>query len=566
MWIKVRGFRGAERADLDANPIALVAGFNAMGKSSVCQAVAAAVTGQPIPFFRNSKPDKPALTKTAAKALVRGGMKKGGVAIGFPDSNVPSASVEWPSFTVEGTGELVSSPIAAGIVNPLEFEDVDRQRFFANLLKSEPSDDDWLKACTDAGITEGMAEGIWNEIQVQGWDVAHKQYKETGARRKGAWEQVSGTKFGKDKAREWQPLHWADHLKGATEEGLATNASHAANALETARANAALGNMVLEQFQQSADLEGKLAGELDTAQNRLNKARSDLEAARTVHRTALAAVAAMVGVACPHCGGLVSVKEGNPPQLRALEEKPTPAGAKQRADAVRDAKAEEDRLVKLVDELAQARAQLQGRYETVRGSGDKLAEAKKRHGSADAIVSAEALATATEQQLQAFKVKRQADGLADEIEANQKIVDLLAPEGLRRTKLSAALSRFNQQVIAPLCAAAAFKPITFDEDLVPLYDGRPYFLLSESEKYRVRAVLQVAVAQADSSCIVILDGADILDADGRNGLFGLLGGLQFCSLVGMTMSANEAVPDLAAAGLGNSYWISDGVATQRKAA
>ena len=39
---KVRGFRGCERADIEIDPISLLAGLNGAGKSSICQAIAAA--------------------------------------------------------------------------------------------------------------------------------------------------------------------------------------------------------------------------------------------------------------------------------------------------------------------------------------------------------------------------------------------------------------------------------------------------------------------------------------------------------------------------------------------
>ena len=92
------------------------------------------------------------------------------------------------------------------------------------------------------------------------------------------------------------------------------------------------------------------------------------------------------------------------------------------------------------------------------------------------------------------------------------------------------------------------------------YGGRPYGLLSESEGFRSRAVLAIACAKMDGSPVVILDGAEVLDRDGRNGLIGAIKASGKMALLGMMFMASADVPDLAKAGLGESYWIENGVA------
>jgi len=79
----------------------------------------------------------------------------------------------------------------------------------------------------------------------------------------------------------------------------------------------------------------------------------------------------------------------------------------------------------------------------------------------------------------------------------------------------------------------------------------------------VKAVLQVAIAQRDGSCMVIFDGADILDNSGREGLFTLLrvviGQPIRAALVAMTIPSASRVPNLREAGIGMSYWVNQGV-------
>ena len=92
------------------------------------------------------------------------------------------------------------------------------------------------------------------------------------------------------------------------------------------------------------------------------------------------------------------------------------------------------------------------------------------------------------------------------------------------------------------------------------YGGRHYSLCSTSEQYRCRAVLAVAMAKLDGSDLVALDAADVLDAEQRSGLFELLEEAGLPALVCMTLARREQLPELAALGLGASYWIQDGVA------
>ena len=107
--------------------------------------------------------------------------------------------------------------------------------------------------------------------------------------------------------------------------------------------------------------------------------------------------------------------------------------------------------------------------------------------------------------------------------------------------------------------AAGWKTVAIEADMALTYGGRPYALLSSSEQYRLRAVLQVAAAQFAGADLVVIDAADVLDGPTRSGLFSMLGEAELPAVVCMTLSRREQVPDIARAGLGASYWLEDGV-------
>ena len=51
-----------------------------------------------------------------------------------------------------------------------------------------------------------------------------------------------------------------------------------------------------------------------------------------------------------------------------------------------------------------------------------------------------------------------------------------------------------------------------------MWGGRPIQLCSESEKWRAQAAIQLTLAAMTGSQAVVLDRADLLDADNREGL------------------------------------------------
>lgn len=568
---KVRGYRGAERADVVAAPIALLAGLNGVGKSSICQAVAAALGSQPIPFFRPGRPDKPALTKTQAKSLLRGGMDKGWVELEVEGK--PVARVEWPSMTVHGTGKVSSSMIATGLLNPMEYEDTARQQFFAELLGAAPTDTDVHAALDDVGVpkdpvaegdqpapTSGFRRGLLADIATNGWDVVHKRFREDGARMKGRWEGITGSKYGSQKADAWSPDGWRDELEEATEELLATAASNAQKSTEAAIAAAAVDAAAIADLKEAARLETKAEDDVAAARAAYEKADAAVKPAQN----AVTAIVVPTGIPCPHCSGVVDVVQELIGPMKLV---PSTATQEQIAEAVNRKQAAQgvyDKAIAARTEAEKKLTEARAAYEARKGSGKRLAEAETKKGSREAVDLARDLQRGHEADLARWKARAQASALHGRIVGNQIIVDLLSPEGLRRQKLARALASFNRDVLAPLCAAGKYSTITVSDDLDVLYGGRPYYLLSESEKYRVKLVLQIAVAKKDKSAVVVLDGADILDLPGRQGMLTIISdvaqddGIAF--LVGMTVTKKEQVPDLAKFDMGNTYWIENGIA------
>jgi len=85
-----------------------------------------------------------------------------------------------------------------------------------------------------------------------------------------------------------------------------------------------------------------------------------------------------------------------------------------------------------------------------------------------------------------------------------------------------------------------------------------YSMLSASEQYRVRTVVQLTIAQLERASLVIIDGADILDQPARGKLLQTVLKNGIPSIICMTHNKPDTAPYLAAANAGQTYWVSDG--------
>jgi hypothetical protein len=276
-------------------------------------------------------------------------------------------------------------------------------------------------------------------------------------------------------------------------------------------------------------------------------------------RAALPAAGAEATIPCPHCGGLLAWRQVDL-ATRVLEkaDKPPPAAEiKRRREAIATA---DGNIGRIGGELAQTRRAVELARHTMQLALDAQARLAKAAAQPEVdIAGAERAHDRARRNLDAFRQKREAGDLAERVRTNDLVLAILAPDGLRGRKLARVVEAFNAS-LKPLCEAADWADVTVDAAMSLAYGGRPYALLSTSEQYRVGAVLQAAMARLDGSDMIVLDAADVLDGTTRSGLFAMIEESGLASLVCMTLTRREQVPDLAAAELGASYWIEDGIA------
>ncbi|HJQ56418.1 MAG TPA: hypothetical protein VJ890_05905 [Vineibacter sp.] len=545
--ISLRDFRGCERADLIVDPLCLLAGVNAAGKSSVAQAVGAAASGNALPVA--------GLTKAMTGMLVRSGAANGTVELVGDGGTVWMA---WPAAAArqEGGEPPQASQYAAGLSSVLTLPQRDRARVLSDVLKALPTHDDVSTALAEVGWAPERCEAAWKLIEEQGWDGAHAARRDRGAEFKGRWRQVTGANYGSRIAAAWRP-----DLADLDEGELIDAVREARAGLEKAQTAAAVSSVEQAQLRTEASLVGALTAAEAIAAGDVDRAQAEVAAAQEA-RAALPSAEQPATHPCPYCSEPIIVQNARPRLVKSEVAPLQDSELKARRLAIADA---DGKIAHAGDALNAARQKLaaaQAAVENARRAQERIAA---NPGSAEPGMSVEALraeVARTEKRLAEYRTKVEADEINAQIERNEQLLEVLAGDGLRAKKLSRVLDVFVGRQLKALTDAAGWAAVTIDAEM-NVSMGLPYPLLSKSEQYRVRAVFQVAMAIIDGSDLVVLDEADILDGPTRSGLFKMLDAATqegLAALVCMTLSRKDQAPDLAAIGLGRSYWLEAGVA------
>lgn len=548
MQIEVKNYRGVSDASLALAPIALVAGPNGAGKSSIAQAVAAAITQNAAPID--------GIAKNAAGQLLRDGTKRGRCVVGDDTGN---ATANWPGASVGVEGQAPwASDIAAGITSLVTMKPKDASALLISAMEAMPTLDKLTKALP--GVSTEMVTAIWDVTQSEGWDAAHKRCQERGAKMKGAWEHVTGERYGSAKGETWVPAFFETMADEVELSDLQAELMSAKTDLEEKIANQGAAQAEIDRLSGIVTA-GLAAGEsLAGSDEQID----ELQAIQDGLAAELNALPRPENgdsyVECPHCKGhlvIVSRAEVRVPSTGMSDEVNAA-----RVQAITDKTNEYEVARQNTAQLTQEIGVLRRARENGQQAAVQLDAMPRGTVTADDIGAARAYAERAEDQVRAFEkaieAEEAASNLHGQIVTNVKILEVLAPDGLRQTVLADKMAEFNG-MLGRLSETAGWPAVKLADDLGQSLGDRPYILLSESEKFRVRLVLQVAIADLDGSDVLIVDAADILDRGGRNGLFKLLSSTGMRALVCMTMNKAEDVPNLAKAGFGASYWLNESV-------
>ncbi|MGE0110028.1 AAA family ATPase [Aquabacterium sp.] len=597
--INIDNFLGARVIDVStAAPVQLFCGPNGAGKSSIRDAVALALTAD---LGRVS-------LKKEAGQLVSEGAKAARCEVITSDGDVYTVGISNAGKITDGASGKASDPVWPYVLDAQRFGQLsanERRTFLMGLMdvKTDPATVKEMLAARslDAAKIDRIAP-----LLRAGFDSAHKEAKAKATEARGAWKAITGEAFGSEKAKTWRaevPKYDAGKLKE-----LQTELQHADVAIASWQQQ--VGALTAEQRRRD-ELRAKLpalqehAGRFDRIMKKLTADEQQLADWQADLEKTLAAA----GQASPRVGlvhelgwslaflvfygdaldlenendrrvraaldayeaehGKVSFANDQPvadgkaaarlPSIRASVELCTKAVANDQRDreAARQAGLEveaiEQELAKPVDEQALAGARKQ-----IASLQAKRAEV---HKALDTIQSLKLQAEAAD------KRTKEAAVHADDVAAWDELGAALAPDGIPAEILAKTLGPINER-LAQSAADAAWLKAEINADMVLTGGGRDYRLLSESEQWRVDAMVAEAIAHLSGARLLVLDRFDVLDPASRSDLIGWLdvladmGEIDTALVFGTLKSLPAGLPPTVAA-----HWITGGsLVPQLKAA
>ncbi|MBF0141217.1 MAG: hypothetical protein HQL74_13180 [Magnetococcales bacterium] len=553
MKVVVTGFCGVNHVEFSFDKIVLLCGKNAVGKSSTALAIAAIASGEMIPVAGVKRSDGRVfvhLQSQSARASLAG---DGWEVIGT-----------WPESKLISTGTpLTCHPVASGLDRLSMHASVrDRAAWMEKYVRSAPA-----KSDLDAqlkGLDINIIAQVWADIELNNnWDVVHGKYSDLGRTAKATWQAITGEAYGAKKAAAWTPEGWSVDT--------AMSAEQAESLVHTARRNleTAIGAGAVKS-DEKAKLQPLVAsGKANTteAEAALATLREELPRVKE-SRAKMPPASSTMAHDCPHCGGKVSIS-------------PIHNGGYSLAklDGVAISK---DEINSRLKAIADADGKIGFLEQKIRSLTDQIAAGQAKNRQIDAAIARlNELDKMPEQDQSAVEKARQEVAAAEEtlsgierisaaseqhrqIVTLSKIVKALAPDGVRAYAMSKAMERLNK-ALAEYSGIAGWGAVEVGHEFVPNYTNSsgskiPYTLLSQSEKFRVDVTIQALVSKASSCGLMLVDGFDVLDSQGRAGFFKLLKHVAIPTIVCMTVANAEKYPppDLGKMGLGKTIWLDNG--------
>ncbi|WP_019573302.1 AAA family ATPase [Curvibacter lanceolatus] len=572
--LTIENFLGARAVDLDlaAEPVHLFCGLNGAGKSSIQEAVRVALTGEAV---------RVALKKEYGRLLTEGA--EGGFIEVQADGE--SSVVTLPSG--KGSGPVERPAALPYVLAAQRFARMDaneRRAFLFGLMGLTADGPAVREKLAARGADAARIQAIGPLLRA-GFDAAAEEAKNRARDAKAAWRAVTGETYGAKKAEGWKAAQPAEAgadtqaLQAELDELDAKLASHnrelgALQAAEQARVNA---RSQVEALREKAGKHARIAEKLKRDQAEL----ADWEAA-VAAATAMAGNGPRVGLLHDAIAALDEVVVFAPDDktvnaeavLKAYEREYGPVGSSgdpKAAEALPEYVKARDLMARAVEngkrDLAEADAAANQLAAISLDKSDD--DSTKLDMLRDLVVELQTQQRDLRAKIQAAKAAESARAQADEKTAKAAqhhadvagwdlIAEQLAPGGIPGELLVEALGPLNAR-LASSAREAEWLKAEVHADMPITGGGRRYELLSESEQWRVDAMLAEAVSHLSGLRLLVLDRFDVLDLRGRGDLLAWLDGLTEDGSIetALLFGTLKAAP---AAGTGLAvHWVERGV-------
>lgn len=529
--------------NLDAKlytPVTVFAGDNAAGKSSVREAIKAALIGMPERVLRKRDFDQ----------LVHDGQKTGSVVINFEGGEATFTAPkgehnlrhnltmdDWESQALALPYCLETSLFAAA-------SDADRRTLLFSISGASTTAADVVTKMAEREISCHIVE-IVAPLLRSGFPAAAKFSEEQCRDAKSSWRAITGETYGSVKAQTWAaPLPDVDTDKieqlktreiiikdkvsteqtrlGAAEQKLKNWLAHSANA-----------EADQEKFSQLANLENRLEFEnkkLSQWQEQVKLLEGQAGTGSRVglvHDLAKSLHSVIQEVLVKAIDFDQAIYAEATAQIKAYESQH--GSIKSTSDPEAAAKLPE--VIKARDLMQRVVSNIKRDIDAAKDAGARLQQQVEKGSETEVAEIKAALAEHKQDldQIQRELQKLQADQQAAEAakattdkaykahqdaQAWQQAINALSPTGIPAEILSTALDPVNK-MLHDLSQTFDWPRVHIDSEMMITAAGRAYALLSESEKWRTNAIIALALANISGLRFVALDQFDILSLSGR---------------------------------------------------
>lgn len=596
--IDIDNFQGLRHAALAVSePLVLISGGNGAGKSSLMDAIAIALTGQP---------RRVSLKKDMGK-LVTEGKKKGAVSVLTPEGEF---GIALPTGKGVHMTEETMLPFVLDASRFAALDGKDRRKLLFELTGASVNPNAIGQRLIDAGALPAMVEKV-KPLLRSGFPAAADQAKNYASEARGAWKALTGETYGSDKADGWEPeqpdVQVTEEQITTAAEAMTALEQDLTDATETLGGHRRLAEQAAQQRERIAAL-SEAAAQRSPRQTALDQARADLDHWQKL----LDETSAMATGTTPREGlihdmarALSSFEEiiDNSEGYRDDKGMITPWFNTRAADRLRPAMeqyrqeygAEDDetepkhdpaevsknisKFESIVKNLTGKVQDCQQQLDAAVAAAAKLEELQQSQATvppADAIENAEQAIAELRQQRDAARARHEAlseafkavaerqqviDSAAEyhaEVQAWVQITDQLLPTGIPSQILAEAIGPMNE-LLASLSSRAGWDQASINTDIEIEYAGRLHGLLSESEKWRVDTLLAVAIAKLSGIGLVALDRFDVLEPASRPQALKLLIGATRDGTLGQAFMAGTMKAPMAKLPPGvQQVWVEDG--------
>lgn len=549
-------------------PIVMIAGSNGAGKSSLIEAIRLSISGEP----------ERVRLKKDLHWMVSAGANAGLVAV-ETDAEMP--------FSYSLPDGKHSTPVAAlpewyrCALDSQRFASLDvaarRSMLFA-VTKCSADAAEVSRRLLARGAVKDKIDRVISLLR-SGFADAAKAAKEQESQAKGAWKAVTGELYGSKKAETWMPTRVSQvdaaeisaleiEIKALTNQ-IAESERRIGEAQAKARYQASRDNQKRGFIENAAQLP-KLHVMRDEKAALFESLSAMLAKAKPEKKEQQGSLVAAMAQVIVDFLNLTRKTRGVVNDYGVVETWDMHQSLIQRADscvssysfADMSEYANDDVIMKMETDIEALRRQisaLDGEVAQAKHAAEQLASwddnddhiedvsdaieqarnNREIHAAAQARLNA--LVERDRQYKKSEDAQRKASAYHRDVCEWSLIADALSPDGIPAEILAAALKPVND-MLSQLSDTAHWSRVQITTDMTVTAEGRPYALLSESEKWRCDCLIALALSTQAEIGVVLIDRFDVLDLQSRGDaldLFESLAGQMQIIVAGTLKSAPQ---------------------------